>query len=187
MSRYVKGEKEGVMNTTIELSANEVTSFAMENKRRSLNAEEYKKNNPQYADEETWGMLEHKMFDHLVWNHYRADQDTPLHTIDPIVFKTNSIDLFPDNQGKVIFRCHGQLLINALETTKSHSGGYLHFLVPSVADGWDYAVNFCNVGFQLADEDPTIIVNKRDIKPDEEYRVELKGGPNYVYIRCISK
>lgn len=169
------------MNTTITLDLSDVKTLSEENKIRLERGERYLINNPHLGTDDDFYQ---KVYAPVAWDGYMADSTNNRMDIDPLVINTHGVNPFPDNQGTLQFPCPGDKLLKALETTRFHNGGYLHFLVPGWThnNGFDYGVNFCNAGFKAV-SDPDITVNKADIRPDEMYFVTCEGGWNYVFIR----
>ena len=169
------------MNTTITLDLSDIKNLSEENEIRLERGERYLLNNPHVGMEDEFFK---KHYELVVWNGFMADSNNQKADIDPLVINTHGVNPFPENQGTLTFPITGDKLLKALETTRHHDGGYLHFLVPGWVGntGFDYGVNFVNVGFKRA-SDPDIAINKADINPDETYIVICEGGWNYVFIR----
>ena len=168
------------MNTTITLNQKEVSSLSIANARRYENGVEFLKNNPTLDESDEFYQRAYTPFG---WNEFRLDESNTW--VDPIVLDTHGVEPFPENQGKVKFKCMGKLVLNALEPSP-YTGGSFHVLVPKASGSWDYARTMCNMSWEKHQDDPTYIDTRDDIDPDAIYEVTMIGGCGYVYIRKVS-
>jgi len=170
------------MTTTMKFNAPEVTTLRTENNRRLRDGMEFMTTNKVDESDSIYQSLYHQ----VDWNGYLLNEENA-DWVDPIILKSQGVNPFPDNQGKVIFTIPGSMVLNALEPSP-YTGGSFHVLVPSYAGGWDYARTMCNMSWWQRKEtgDESYIDKREDIVPEAMYEVTCFGGCGYVYIRKVS-
>ena len=169
------------MNTNMYLSAKEVATLKTVNSKRLENGREFLKTNPGL---DTSDSTYRALYAPLDWNGFVL-YEANASWVDPIVLDTHRINPFPENQGTVVFKATGAMILGALEPSP-YTGGSFHVLVPGYAGSWDYARTMCNMSWDRHEEDPAYINDRAEIDPNGTYEVTMIGGCGYVYIRKVS-